>query len=237
MSMMDKISRRKSVRRYQPEPVDEVTLQKIKTFIATAKPLSPHIRVQAKIVSRDKVKSLMLWISPQVIAVYSEETEGSFENVGFLFQQVELYLQTLGLGACWIGLGKVEETCDDLPFVIFLAFGYPKGEGQRELAEFKRKPLAEIADWADERLEPARLAPSSVNNQPWYFVHDGDVIHTYCAKQGLIKTKTLGEMHLIDMGIALAHLYVANSETFRFFKVENAKERKGYTYVGSFTLL
>ena len=230
------ISRRKSVRRYLPEPVDGATLQKIETFIAAAKPLYPHIRVQAKIVGRDKVKSLMPWISPQVIAVYSEEVEGCFENVGFLFQQVELYLQTLGLGACWIGLGKVEEACDDLPFVIFLAFGYPKGEGQRALSEFKRKPLAEIADRADERLEPARLAPSSVNNQPWYFVHDGDVIHTYCAKQGLIKTKTLGEMHLIDMGIALAHMYVANPETFRFFKTEQVGEHKGYAYVGSFTL-
>lgn len=230
------IARRKSVRRYRSEPVDAATLQKIEAFIATAKPLYPHIRVQAKIVGRDKVKSLMPWISPQVIAVYSEEAEGSFENVGFLFQQVELYLQTLGLGACWIGLGKVEETCDGLPFVIFLAFGYPKGEGQRELSDFKRKPLTGISDREDERLEPARLAPSSVNNQPWYFVHEGDVIHTYCAKQGLIKTKTLGEMHLIDIGIALAHIYVSNPETFRFFKDEQAKALTGYAYVGSFTL-
>ena len=46
----------------------------------------------------------------------------------------------------------------------------------------------------------------------------------------------LGNMNRIDMGIALAHLYVANEDTFRFFKAENVVEVPGYGYIGSVTL-
>ena len=48
--------------------------------------------------------------------------------------------------------------------------------------------------------------------------------------------KMLGDLNQIDMGIALAHMYVANEETFRFFKVDDVKEIKGYAYIGSFTI-
>jgi hypothetical protein len=35
------------------------------------------------------------------------------------------------------------------------------------------------------------------------------------------------------MGIALAHMYVSNLETFKFFKKSDFDEVKGYTYTGS----
>ena len=114
-----------------------------------------------------------------------------------------------------------------MKFVIMLAFGYPKGDQLRhDLKDFKRKTLEQIADQADHRLEPARLAPSAINSQPWYFTHEGDSIHVYCSKKG----------SRLDAGIALAHLYVANEETFRFFKVDNAPFVPGYGYIGTATL-
>ena len=30
----------------------------------------------------------------------------NLENAGFIFQQVDLYIQSLGLGSCWVGLGR-----------------------------------------------------------------------------------------------------------------------------------
>lgn len=117
-------------------------------------------------------------------------------------------------------------------FLIMLAFGHPKGDQLRhDLKAFKRKPMEQIADQADPRLEPARLAPSAVNSQPWYFTHEGDTLHIY-----RIPNDGLSDMNRIDMGIALAHLYVANEETFRFFKTENPQKVLGYTYTGSITL-
>ena len=124
-----------------------------------------------------------------------------------------------------------------MSFFIMISFGHPKGELYREsTAAFKRKPLREISDREDTRLEPARLAPSSVNSQPWYFVHDGDTVRAYCIRSGLLKKGTPNLMNRVDMGIALAHLYIANPETFRFFREENVPEVKKYTYTGSFVL-
>ena len=83
--------------------------------------------------------------------------------------------------------------------------------------------MEQISDKPDPRLEPARLAPSAVNSQPWYFAHDGDAIHVYCSKKG----------SRLDAGIALAHLYAANADTFHFFKADRMINLPGYSYIGS----
>lgn len=243
MNLNDMIYKRKSFRKYTAQPVDAATLEQIEAFCAQARPLDPAIKVRAEIINKENVKCLLPWITPQVIAIFSEETNGYLENAGFLFQQLDLYLQSLGLGSCWLGMGRLDSHAqsaanDGLGFVIMLTFGHPKdGETLREsIAQFKRKALSEISDQEDTRLESARLAPSSVNSQPWYFTHQGDVMHAYCVKQSFLKAKALGAMNRIDMGIALAHLYVEHPDTFRYFTVPDAPEVKNYGYIGSVTL-
>ena len=237
------ISRRRSVRKYTGQPVDEGTVERILDFCQGARPLYPDIRVRAKIVDKDQVRFYLPWKTPQLIAVFSENKPGYLENVGFLFQQVDLFLQSIGLGCCWLGLGKLREkegvdaSEEGMEFVILLAFGHPEGAFLRsDAARFQRRSLAEIADRPDERLEPARLAPSSTNSQPWYFTHEGNVVHAWRSEAGLLRHKMLGSMNQIDMGIALAHMYVSNSETFRFFRAEAPGELKGYCYTGSFEI-
>lgn len=247
MELKDMIYKRKSTRSYTNVPVEEETLRKIREFAGSLTPLYPEIRTQMVVVDGEDVSCILPWKTKQVLALFSEKKEGAAENIGFLFQQLELYLQSLGLGACWLGMGSLKpDEIDVLPdakdaremaFVIMIAFGYPKGELYRDsTAAFKRKPLREISDREDSRLEPARLAPSSVNSQPWYFVHEGDTVRAYCIRAGLLKKKTPHAMNRVDMGIALAHLYVANPETFRFFREENIPELKNYSYTGSFIL-
>ena len=225
MTLNEMIYHRKSCRSFTGQPVDSETIEKILSF--EMKPLYPEIKVRMDIVSRNQVKCICPWTTPQLIAIYSEETEGYLENIGFLFQQMDLYLQTLGLSVCWLGMGrmnpKTTAAVEGMKFVILLSFGHPKGDQLRQdLKGFKRKSLAQIADTPNPRLEPARLAPSAVNSQPWYFTHEGDTIHVWCSKKG----------SRLDAGIALAHLYVAH-EGFHFFKVENVGEMLGYGYVGS----
>lgn len=215
MTLKEMIHHRKSCRSFTNVPVDAATLETVKAF--SMKPLYPDIRVQWDIVSRNQVKCICPWTTPQLITVYSEETGGYLENAGFLFQQMELYLQTLGLGVCWLGMGRMDpktaQKVEGMKFVIMLAFGHPKDEGLRQdPKEFKRKAMKQITNKPDPRLEPARLAPSSVNSQPWYFLCHGEEIHVFCNRKG-----PLSDMNRIDVGIALAHLYVANADTFRFF--------------------
>ena len=226
MTLKEMIYHRKSCRSFTGKPVDAEQIAQIRNF--EMKPLHPEIKVHWDIISRNQVKCLCPWTTPQLITIYSEETEGYLENIGFLFQQMDLYLQTLGLGVCWLGMGrmnpKTTTQVEGMKFVIMLAFGHPKGDQLRhDLKGFKRKPMEKITDKADPRLEAARLAPSAVNSQPWYFTHEGDTIHVYCNRKG----------SRLDAGIALAHLYVCNEENFHFFKTETVPEVTGYAYIGS----
>ena len=229
MTLKEMIFHRKSCRSFTGKPVEPEMMEQILSF--EPKPLYPETKVRMDIVSRDKVRCICPWTTPQLITVWSEEAEGYLENIGFLFQQMDLHLQTLGLGVCWLGLGRLDPKnapeAEGMRFVIMLAFGHPKGDRLRhDLKGFKRKPLEKIADRPDPRLEPARLAPSAVNSQPWYFTHEGATIHIHCNKKGT----------RVDAGIALAHLFVANEETFRFFRAEKPREVPGHDYIGSITV-
>lgn len=233
------IFRRRSVRSYSNTPVDGTTVEQICSFCRRAKPLDPQIRVDVKVVRDQQVRNYLRWKSPQMLAIFSQEAPGYLENVGFLFQQVDLYVQSLGLGSCWLGLGKLREEIPDtegMCFVMLIAFGHPLDEGPRtDLGQFQRKVLSQICDWEDPRLECARVAPSGTNTQPWYFTHEEDKIHVYRSLAGESRHWRLGNVSRIDMGIALAHLYVTYPETFRFFTAE-AAELEGYEYTGSFTI-
>ncbi len=229
MTLKEMIYKRKSCRSFMNTPVEETIIEKIKAF--PMKPLYPDIKVHWEIVSRSQVKCICPWTTQQIIAVYSEEKDGYLENVGFLFQQLELYMHTLGLGVCWLGMGrmnpKTTAQVDGMKFVIMLAFGHPKGEVLRhKLKDFKRKKMEQITDQIDPKLEAARLAPSAVNSQPWYFTHEGSAIRVYCNQIGT----------RLDIGIAMAHLYVENRDSFRFSKEKIAPELPGYDYVGSVSL-
>ena len=229
MTLKEMIFKRKSCRSFTGVPVDAATLETIKAF--PMNPLYPEIKVHWDIVPRNQVKCICPWTTPQLITIYSEEADGYLENIGFLFQQMDLYLQTLGLGVCWLGMGrmnpKTTTVVEGMQFVIMLAFGHPKGDQLRhDLKGFKRKSMEQITDKPDPRLEPARLAPSAVNSQPWYFTHEGDIIHVYCSKNG----------SRLDAGIALAHLYVSCEDAFRFFLADQTADLLGYGYVGSVAL-
>ena len=229
MTLNEMIFKRKSCRSFTGVPVDAATIEAIKAF--PMKPLYPDIQVHWDIVPRNQVKCICPWTTPQLITIYSQEAEGYLENIGFLFQQMDLYLQTLGLGVCWLGMGRMNPRTtaevEGMKFVIMLSLGYSKGDQLRhDLKGFKRKPMEQITDKPDAKLEPARLAPSAVNSQPWYFTHEGDAIHVWCSKKG----------SPLDAGIALAHLYVSSTDTFRFFKADHIADLPGYTYIGSVTL-
>ncbi len=235
------ITKRRSSRSYDRTPLDAATMESIMSFAANLTPLYPDIRVHHQLIAPEAVKSIQPWRAPHYLAIYSEDKDGALENVGFMYQQFDLYVQSLGLGCCWVGLGRCDEgqkpdVDEGLEFVIMLAFGPSDDPKRSELKQFSRNGMEDITDQIDPRLEAARLAPSAVNSQPWYFTHEGDVIHAHCTSRRLLKRLSLGKMNRIDMGIALAHMYVTNPDTFRFFTADAPAAVEGRNYIGSFTL-
>ena len=238
MNLKDIIYKRKSTRKYMDKEVGKELLDNIYEFINNAKPLYDNIKVSALITSSDEMSTIQPWKSKQVICIYSEEKEGYLENVGFIFQQLDLYLNMIGLGSCWIGMGKPNKNIkeyNNLKFVIMIAFGYPGDDLYRSIDEFKRLPLNKISDTLDSRLECARIAPSSINSQPWSFVHDNEHIHLFYEKRSLISKVALSYFNQIDLGIALAHIYVENKESFKFYKIDEIANNNK-KYIGTFII-
>ena len=226
--MNEIIRKRKSIRKYDPAPLDADTIEKVRAQIEKATPLYADMKHSIEIVS--KTKGLFNVKAPQYLIFGCEEKDGSHENIGFIGQQLDLFFSGAGLGSCWLGASKPhEKEASAQPFVICMAFGKPAEPLHRELSEFKRKSVPEISEGADGRLEAARLAPSGMNKQGWYFMAEGGSIHCY-KKKALIGF--MNKMGYIDMGIALCHI-AEESEGFSFAKEEGIPERKGYVYIGT----
>ena len=226
MDLSEQIYVRKSCRKYLD---DEIDMSAIREFMDNVKPLTREINYSYEILTKDKLNIRTRWKAPYYLALYSDKKDNYGVNIGFIFQQLSLFLQSLDIGSCWVGMASLKE--NNPKFVIAISFG-KSNDLTREISQFKRKSLSEIADTEDERLIPAQLAPSAVNSQPWYFKQSNEGFDVYKVKHNIVKRKILGKWNDVDIGIALAHLYISNPETFEF-EVKDKKDIKGYTYVGS----
>ena len=239
MNLEETIYKRQSIRAYDETPLDEDTLAKIRDFIENTKVLNPNIDWSYDIVGPEFINTMMRWKAPHYLILFSKENENYLENIGFIFQQVDLFLQSNGIGTCWIGMAspKNYKSKDGHKFIIAISFGRSLNPIYRNRDGFRRNSLSKIVDIEDERLIPAQFAPSSTNSQPWYFTHNDDgSYNVYRVNRGILRNKFMGKWNKVDIGIALAHLYVSNEETFEFYITESPKELKNYFYSGTFRI-
>jgi len=213
--LYETIFKRKSIREYDLTPLDERTLAEVTAHTSALKPLFDDIKIEMKLLSQKDVKGLFLAKAPHYLAVFSEAKNGYLTNVGFMLQQMDLFFSANGIGSCWQGMPKPTKeilNSSKLEFVILLAFGKPRERLHREsVSEFKRKPLGEITDvkGADWLLEPARLAPSAMNRQQWFFTGDASTLHAYRAKSSFVTAFILDRVSKVSMGIAICHVWIA----------------------------
>jgi nitroreductase len=90
--------------------------------------------------------------------------------------------------------------------------GYPKKVETRNYPkDYKRKNIKEIVigDFVqDNLLESVRIAPSAVNLQPWLIEKIDKKYNFYIKPAKSLMEKMIKSMRFIDMGIAIAHLFV-----------------------------
>lgn len=224
------IEKRRSVRKYKAELLDKEILDKIQRKIDNVKPLFTDVAYSATIVPQKFPPKKQN--APYFLILRGEQSEKGLENVGFIGQQISLYLTELGIGS-YFRMGQPENIGNSLlPYIICIAFGKPDEPLLRDKSEFKRKNLSEISDGNDKRLEYARLAPSGLNAQDWYFSASNGQIHCYRKKPKFILKAIKSKLNPIDMGIALAHIY-ETSDTFTFGTDRFAPAIDGFIYVGT----
>ena len=134
MDLGEQIYLRKSCRKYSD---DEIDMDLIHEFSA-AKQLNDEIEYSYEILTRDMVNVRTHWSAPYYLAIYSEKRDNYLENVGFVFQQLSLYLQSLGIGSCWVGMASPKSKRSD--FIITIAFG-KSDDISRDIAQLDRKSV------------------------------------------------------------------------------------------------
>ncbi len=221
------------------EPLEQKLLDNILNFANHLESLTPEQKVKFEIIKyveekHNLVENLKGGNAPYYLVIYARRTEDYLINAGYLLEQIVLYMTTKGLGTCYLGMKKLKST-GELEPVIAVAFGKPKKDFYEEEREPHRKPVhelfcykTEVTEDVKEIVKAGRMAPSSMNSQPWRFVVYDNRIHLFCRKEKLIP-EVMKKMHGIDMGIALAHLTVAAEEFWyspQVTKLPNISEQK-----------
>jgi len=215
-ALAETIYKRKSVREFSKTPADilenDVDLMKALDI----QPLVDSIKVKVKVLRKGEVKNDR---SDYCIAFYSEEKPLNLENIGFIGQQLDLELQSKGLGICWWGMKKPNrnfKSADGLACIITMTAGNPKNAETRTYPDgFDRKAIADIVIGTlpepcdlHRLIEAVRVAPSAVNLQPWLIKQTDNKFDFYLRPPKAFMEKMIKGLRRIDMGIAMAHFFV-----------------------------
>ena len=194
------------------ENITDEELNDIENKFNELKPLVDDIKVKIKIV---KDSTTCRRGQEYCILFYSEKKDNYLQNIGYLGEQLDLYLVSKNIGTLWFGIGKVEEKqLDGLDFVIMIAIAKVDKEDKfrKDMYKSKRKELSEIWE-GNSYLDIAnivRFAPSACNTQPWRVESSDDELKVYRyrkeGKRGIMPKDMVIYYNQIDIGIFLCFL-------------------------------
>ena len=150
-----------------------------------------------------------------LILFYSEKKENYLQNIGYLGEQLDLFLVSLNIGTLWFGIGKAkEETFDGLDYVIMMAIAKVDDptKFRRDMYKSKRKDLSDVLSGDNYRdlIDVARFAPSACNTQPWFVETTTNEInvsrYSPVGKRGIMPRAKVAFYNQIDIGIFLCFL-------------------------------
>ncbi|MDL2300690.1 hypothetical protein LJC01_03495 [Clostridiaceae bacterium OttesenSCG-928-D20] len=230
MNLYPSIFRRKSCRKFNMQPLSPERLSEIDGAIESFTRLSPSPSLKWRFT--DRVSGLYHVEAPHYLIISGDGVAG--ENVGFLFQQLALWLDAEGLGCVWLGEAK-DAAARSNSDIITIAFGSTVDSPHRTLDQFKRKAIENVTNSPEDFcIKAAHLAPSGLNTQPWYFEKQQDRVLVY--KQKLKLPISLVYKHSdIDMGIALCHYWLACVQEglpFSFKPEQSLPKKPGYLPFG-----
>ena len=147
------------------------------------------------------------------ILLYSEKEDNYLANIGYIGEQLDLYLNLHGIATLWCGMGKPEEKeYQGLDYVIMLGIKKvdPSILYRHDVSEFNRKPIDDI--WQGlHPMEMVRYAPSACNSQPWIIKEKfGNLeVHRYNGSaEGDYSSRVYNYFNHIDIGIMMCFLEI-----------------------------
>ena len=192
--------------------ISEWEKEEIRAAWHTFEPLSPQIRTAIRIVPAEETSCRRG--EEYCILLYSEKKDHWLQNIGYLGEQLDLYLVSKDIGTLWFGIGKTEEKAmDDLEFVIMIAIRKVDDitKFRKDMFKSKRRPAEEI--WEGEVLKGitdiVRFAPSACNTQPWFVKNEGTLsVYRYRkpGKRGIMPADRVIFYNQIDIGAFLCFM-------------------------------
>jgi len=217
--------KRKSFRRFNSElALSSEEIEDVESFLLTRMiKLNPEVLVATQVVLTAETTCKR---GSHCVLIYSEHTGQGLLNVGYALQQLDLYLASKDIGACWYGMGKVPSTIyNGLPFTVMIAIGKANpDEFRKDYKKATRKMLEEI--WTGEPLGDmgpyVKLAPSTCNAQPWHFSYvDGILeVRMQCKEKMIVPKDKIEFYNAIDMGIILLFIDIWLDENSVVYKRE-----------------
>ena len=221
MDLYEAIFVRKSVRKYSFEKIDDQKLDEIRKHYQSLFSLFGRIASDIAIIDNTKKQffgsGFLSVQAPYYIVFYTEDLPRNLMNVGYMMQEMSLFLTTMGLGSCMLGHTRVKKGLNNkngLQIAGLMAFGEAKGKATRRHSEARRLSIDDLCvfkemprQWVKQLLEAARLAPSYMNTQPWRFVVYDHKIHIFSRK-----SKKVSRWEEINFGIMFANIMIAAEE-------------------------
>ena len=193
------------------EKLTKEEINDIENIFPKLKPLVEDIKVKIKIVKKESI----LRGQEYCILFYTEKKDNYLQNIGYLGEQLDLYLVSKNIGTLWFGIGKPDEKeLDGLDFVIMIAIAKVDSPDKfrKDMYKSKRKELSEIWE-GNNYLEIGnivRFTPSACNTQPWKVEASKKEIIVYRyrkeGKRGIMPKDKVIYYNQIDIGIFLCFL-------------------------------
>lgn len=215
--------------------ISDFELQNIKEIFYSLIPLNKDIKVKIEIVTNEYTNCNRS--QEYCILFYSEKKDNYLQNIGYLGEQLDLYLASKNIGALWFGIGKTTLLKDEgLDFVTMMAIGkVPENSFRKDMFKSKRKELSEIYDGNkySELINILRFAPSSCNTQPWFIKEENNklIIYRYRkeGKRGIMPVNKVIYQNLIDIGIFICFLDIVFKHNLIDYKINVYKDDESET--------
>ena len=222
------IFKRKSFHMYREViSLSKEELQEINKEIENIIPLHTNIKTNIKLVHKSNTSCKR---GEYCILIYSETKDGFLQNVGYIGQQLDLYLASKDIGVCWYGLAKPDNQKDEnnLEFVIMLAIGktnpkyfrtgYQKLDNIEDIDNLvykikcSRRNITEIhsGEGYKNLIEVVKYAPSACNSQPWFIENKDNEINLYrtCGKKSIMPGNKMAIINRVDIGIMILYIEI-----------------------------